>query len=33
MELFVRTCMAMQLEGFNPQALANIMNGERNASL
>jgi hypothetical protein len=26
--LFVRTCTAMQLEGFNPQALASIINGE-----
>jgi hypothetical protein len=26
--LFVRTCTAMQLEGFDPQALANVMNGE-----
>ena len=28
MELFVRTCVAMKLHGFNPQALANTMNGE-----
>jgi hypothetical protein len=28
MKLFVRTCTAMQLEGFEPQHLANIVNGE-----
>jgi hypothetical protein len=28
MGLFVRRCMAMQLEGFKPQALANVINGE-----
>jgi hypothetical protein len=28
MGLFVRTCTAMQLEGFVPQQLANIINGE-----
>jgi hypothetical protein len=28
MGLFVRTCTAMQLEGFNPQELANLMNGK-----
>jgi hypothetical protein len=28
MGLFVRTCTAMQLEGFDPQALALIINGE-----
>jgi hypothetical protein len=28
MGLFVRTCTAMQLEGFNPQELANVINGE-----
>jgi hypothetical protein len=28
MGLFVRTCTAMQLEGFTPQHLANVMNGE-----
>jgi hypothetical protein len=27
-ELFVRTCVAMKLDGFHPQALANIINGE-----
>jgi hypothetical protein len=28
MELFVRKCMALQLRGFKPQELANIINGE-----
>jgi hypothetical protein len=28
MELFVRTCVAMELKGFNPQDLANTINGE-----
>jgi hypothetical protein len=28
MRLFVRTCTAMQQEGFNPQDLALIINGE-----
>jgi hypothetical protein len=28
MELFVRTCVAMKLHGFNPQDLANTVNGE-----
>jgi hypothetical protein len=28
MGLFVRTCTAMQLEGFKPQNLANVINGE-----
>jgi hypothetical protein len=28
MELFVRTCVAMELHGFNPQNLANTINGE-----
>jgi hypothetical protein len=28
MELLVRTCVAMELKGFDPQALANTMNGE-----
>jgi hypothetical protein len=28
MELFVRTCVAMKLKGFDPQALANTINGE-----
>jgi hypothetical protein len=28
MGLFVRTCTTMQLEGFMPQALANVINGE-----
>jgi hypothetical protein len=28
MGLFVRACTAMQLEGFTPQALANVINGE-----
>jgi hypothetical protein len=28
MELFVRTCVAMKLKGFDPQALANTMNGD-----
>jgi hypothetical protein len=28
MGLFVRTCKAMQLEGFTPQGLSNVMNGE-----
>jgi hypothetical protein len=28
MKLFVKTCTAMQLEGFEPQHLANIINGE-----
>jgi hypothetical protein len=28
MELFVRKCVAMELKDFDPQALANIMNGE-----
>jgi hypothetical protein len=27
MRLFVRTCTAMQLEGFKSQALANVING------
>jgi hypothetical protein len=27
MGLFVRTCTAMQLEGFDPQDLANVING------
>jgi hypothetical protein len=29
MRLFVRTCTAMKLEGFEPQALANVINGAR----
>jgi hypothetical protein len=28
MDLFVRTCVAMELQGFNPQNLANTINGE-----
>jgi hypothetical protein len=28
MGLFVRTCTAMQLKGFDPQALANVINSE-----
>jgi hypothetical protein len=28
MELFVRKCVAMELSGFNPQHLANTVNGE-----
>jgi hypothetical protein len=28
MELFMRTCVAMELHGFNPQNLANAINGE-----
>jgi hypothetical protein len=28
MELLVRTCVAMELKGFNSQDLANIINGE-----
>jgi hypothetical protein len=28
MELFVRTCVAMKLKWFVPQALANTINGE-----
>jgi hypothetical protein len=28
MRLFARACTAMQLEGFEPQHLANVMNGE-----
>jgi hypothetical protein len=28
MGLFVRTCTAMQLEGFNPQDLSNVIQGE-----
>jgi hypothetical protein len=27
-ELFVRACVAMELKGFNPQNLANTINGE-----
>jgi hypothetical protein len=27
MELFVRKCVAMELQGFSPQHLANIING------
>ena len=29
MGLIVKTCTAMQLEGFNPQELANVINGVR----
>jgi hypothetical protein len=32
MELFVRTCVAMELQGFNPQNLANTINGEAAAT-
>jgi hypothetical protein len=28
MGLFVRACTAMQLEGFTPQDLSNVINGE-----
>jgi hypothetical protein len=28
MGLFVRTCTAMQLEGFHPQGLSNVIQGE-----
>jgi hypothetical protein len=31
MELFVGTCMASGLKGFEPQGLANIINGEQKA--
>jgi hypothetical protein len=29
MELFVDTCTAMGLKRFNPQAISNIINGEK----
>jgi hypothetical protein len=28
MRLFVAACMARRFEGFNPQGLANVINGE-----
>jgi hypothetical protein len=28
MRLFVEVCMASRFEGFNPQNLANVINGE-----
>jgi hypothetical protein len=28
LELFVNTCMAKKLQGFDPQALSNVINGE-----
>jgi hypothetical protein len=28
LELWVDACMAMRLEGFNPQNLSNVINGE-----
>jgi hypothetical protein len=33
MELFVRRCVAMKLKGFDPQELANTINGEVEAAL
>jgi hypothetical protein len=33
MRLFVAACMASRFEGFDPQALSNVINGEQSDSL